>query len=391
MDNKPQRRDVLLAMLPSSPYRNEGVRRFAREAGWNILEANNLIGGLGGWRGDGALVTLRGDPDILSLARRLRRRGIPVVDLTAEHPDIQIPRVCVDNRATGRLAASHFAERNHRNAAWFSTDWSPVHAERYAGFAEGWATVPGASGPPRRWVLREGVPPGRWNDSRAVARWFSRLLREAAKPIAIFCHEMAGAARVLAECRVLGISVPDEVALLSAGDLQMVCENQSVPISCIPMNGRLHGWEAASLLARLMDGEAPPDKPILIPPCEVTVRASTDHTAAADPLVARALALLVGNLSRPWGVAQMAEELNVMPLRLARHFLAELGRTPGEEILRQRLAAARTLLRETDLPLDQIATKCGFCHASYLCDRFRRDTGLTPHVWRKAQTPTAEP
>ena len=377
-------------MSPSSPYRNEGVRRFAREAGWNLLEGNNLIGGLGGWRGDGALVTLRGDAGILALARRLRRRGVPVVDLTAERPDIRVPRVCIDNRALGRLAATHFAERNHRSAAWFSTDWSPVHAERYAGLAEVWADVPGASGPPLRWVLREGIPHGRWNDSRAVARWFSRLLDTVPKPLAVFCNEMAGAARVLAECRTLGIAVPDDIAILSAGDYQFVCENQSVPISCIPMNGKRHGYEAAALLARLMDGERPPAGPVLIPPGDVTVRASTDHTAAADPLVAHALALLAGNLSRPWGVAQMAAELGVTPLRLARHFQAELGRTPGAEILRQRLAEARTLLRETDLPLDRIAAKCGFCHASYLVSRFRHDTGITPRAWRKIHAADAD-
>lgn len=59
------------------------------------------------------------------------------------------------------------------------------------------------------------------------------------------------------------------------------------------------------------------------------------------------------------------------------------SRPPGAEILRQRLVAARNLLRDTDLPLDRIATKCGFCHASYLVSRFRRDTGLTPRAWRK--------
>jgi len=67
---------------------------------------------------------------------------------------------------------------------------------------------------------------------------------------------MAGAARVLAKCRALGIAVPDNIAILSCGDFQYVCENQSVPISCIPMNGKLHGYEAAALLARLMDGES---------------------------------------------------------------------------------------------------------------------------------------
>lgn len=133
-----------------------------------------------------------------------------------------------------------------------------------------------------------------------------------------------------------------------------------------------------------MDGEPPPRSPILVQPGDVAVRASTDWTAAADPLVAKALALISGNLARPWGVAQLSRELGVPPLRLGVHFNAELGRSPGREILRQRLAKARTLLRETGLTVEEIAVQCGFCHASYLSNLFRRETGMTPREWRNS-------
>ena len=416
-----KRKDVLLSMTPYLPLRNDGVRRFAREAGWNLIDTSRLIGGVGGlsgWRGDGAIVTLREDSETLAFVRRLRRAGVPVVDLSNQRPDIRIPRVCLDNRAVGRLAAEHFIQRNHRRAAWFSTHWMNVQAERFAGFAEAWAAetcpprgghfvempLPGPSPvgtlprsvrngpvrqPPLRWVLREDVPPSRRNDSRAVARWFATLLHSAPKPLALFCHSNEDAARVLAECRALEIAVPEEIAILSAGDNELICETQSVPLSTVRLSGERHGREAAALLARLMDGEAPPTAPILLPPGAVITRASTDHTAATDPLVARALVLIAANLSRPWGVAQLAATLGVPPLRLERHFTAELGRSPSEEILRQRLARARTLLRETDHPLADIAAQCGFCHASYLSNQFRRATGLAPQAWRRAQAADA--
>lgn len=121
-----------------------------------------------------------------------------------------------------------------------------------------------------------------------------------------------------------------------------------------------------------------------IPPGEIAVHASTDWTAATDPLVAKALALVAGNLSHPWGVAQLAHELRVPPLRLGRHFTAELGRTLGAEILRQRLSKARTLLRETGLTLGEIASQCGFCNASYLSNLFHRELGMTAREWRNA-------
>ena len=92
---------------------------------------------------------------------------------------------------------------------------------------------------------------------------------------------------------------------------------------------------------------------------------------------------MADNLSRPWGVAQLSRELGVPPLRLGRHFNTELGRTPGAEILRQRLSKARTLLRETELTLGEIASLCGFCNAPYLSNVFHRETGMTPREWRK--------
>lgn len=385
-----------MAMAPIVPSRNAGIRRFAIEAGWNLIPVSRIVGGfgaLGGWRGDGALVTLRHDEAIPAFVKGLRRRHIPVVDFTCERPDIRVPRVNLDNRAIGRLAAEHFAGRNFRNAAWFSTYWMNVHAERFAGFEDAWRSQRGKEGAlaapsgVRRWVLCEALPAPRQNDSRTVARWFAGLLKAAPKPLALLCHCGEDAARVLSECRALDIAVPDEIAILSAGDYYGICETQSVPISSFEINGERHGYEAAALLERLMDGAAAPRSPILVPPGPLRVRASTDHTAASDPLVARALALISENLSNSWGVAQLCSALGVPVLRLERHFTAELGRVPGAEILRQRLARAKRLLRETDLTLSAVAAQCGFCHASYLSNVFRRETGLSPRAWSSMNDP----
>ena len=380
-----ERKDVLLLAAPPFPARNEGIGLIAKEAGWNIVPGNLLFDGMRGWRGDGALVTLRQDPAVLSFVRRLMRRGIPVVDMTSEHPEIGIPRVCVDNRAIGRLAAEHFAERGYRHAAWFSTNWSPLQAERYAGFAEGLAKEAAVSGLPEKWVLAEGPSAKRRNDSAAVARWFAGLLRAAPKPLAVLCNETKDAARVLAECRFLGIAVPDEIAILGVGDDPMLCENQAVPLSSIMQNGRRSGMEAAALLGKLMDGGTPPEGPVLVPPAGIAVRASTECVAAGDPLVARALALVARNLSRPWGVGQLAAELGVSPAGLSRRFRADLGCAPGAEIARQRLVRAKALLRDTTLGLAEISALCGICNAPYLSNLVRRETGLSPRRYRASQ------
>jgi LacI family transcriptional regulator len=231
----------------------------------------------------------------------------------------------------------------------------------------------------------EEMPRSRWNDSRAVGRWFASILRSAPKPLAVFCPGPAESSRVAAECRACGIAVPEEVAILCTGDDQMPCENQAVPLSCIIVGGERQGYEAAALLDRLIDGEEPPKEAVTVPPGGIAVRASTDRIAASNPVVAKALALIAENLARPWGVAQLCAALGVEPRTLHRRFVEELGRSPSREILRQRLAKARKLLGDTDMTLAEIAAQCGLCHASYLSNLFRRETGLSPRVWRRSR------
>ena len=47
------------------------------------------------------------------------------------------------------------------------------------------------------------------------------------------------------------------------------------------------------------------------------------------------------------------------------------------------MAQARKLLRETDLPLEAIATRVGYRHPSFFIKHFRRDHGVTPAAWRR--------
>ena len=84
----------------------------------------------------------------------------------------------------------------------------------------------------------------------------------------------------------------------------------------------------------------------------------------------------------PGSAAEIAASLGVPRIRLDRLFAAELRRSAGKEILRQRLAKAKQLLTETDDTLDAIASSCGFCHASYLVNAFKKAFGTTPRRYR---------
>ena len=373
-----ERRNVLILVTPAYQPRLAGIARYARLHGWQLTILDRIARQPRGWNGDGVLVTLRDNPETVAFVKSLRRRKIPVVDLTFNHPEMRLPRVSGDHAAMGRLAREHFEERNFHNFAWFSTNWLNIHRLRYDGFSN-----PSNLSNPKRWVFSEEAPSERLDDFAWFNRWLGKKLRDAPKPLALLAYDDADAARALGACLAAGLSVPDDVAILGIGGDRLICENQSVSISSIEHDQGRTGYEGAELLDHLMNGDQPPAKPILIPPRGITVRQSTDFIAAASPIVRKALEFIKANIARPIGLEQVSTEIGTSRATLARLFDSEFGRTVGKEILRQRIDLAKKLMSDNVLSIAEIAYRTGFCNPAYFTNTFRRETGLTPRTWRK--------
>jgi transcriptional regulator GlxA family with amidase domain len=92
-------------------------------------------------------------------------------------------------------------------------------------------------------------------------------------------------------------------------------------------------------------------------------------------------------LAEPLDVAAMAGHAGVSPRTFARRFREETGTTPLRWLLAQRVQAARRLLEESDLPIDEIAWRSGFGTPASLRDHFRRATATTPTAYRRSFRP----
>jgi AraC family transcriptional regulator len=68
----------------------------------------------------------------------------------------------------------------------------------------------------------------------------------------------------------------------------------------------------------------------------------------------------------------------------SRKFHATVGITFRRYLLQARLATAMKLLSESDLPLRDVASACGFTEQSGLSHAFRRNVGVSPFKWRAA-------
>jgi AraC family transcriptional activator FtrA len=83
-------------------------------------------------------------------------------------------------------------------------------------------------------------------------------------------------------------------------------------------------------------------------------------------------------------VDDLAAHLSVSPRTLARRFADQLGTSPGAWLLARRVAEARILLEQTDLPVEAIAARVGLTSAVNLRRRFRDQVGTTPGAYRRA-------
>jgi len=94
-------------------------------------------------------------------------------------------------------------------------------------------------------------------------------------------------------------------------------------------------------------------------------------------------------LADPLDVTAMSRHAGVSPRTFARRFREETGTTPLRWLLAQRVQAARRLLEESDLSIDEVAWRAGFGTAASLRDHFRRATATTPTAYRRSFRPLA--
>jgi AraC family transcriptional activator FtrA len=111
----------------------------------------------------------------------------------------------------------------------------------------------------------------------------------------------------------------------------------------------------------------------------VEMSVPTSETGSLAPL----LTWIRANLPEQHTGSSLAKRATMSRRTFARRFAAEVGTTPHRWLTQQRILAARSLLEETDLGVEQIATHVGFHSGVVLRVHFRREIGLAPVEYRR--------
>lgn len=104
----------------------------------------------------------------------------------------------------------------------------------------------------------------------------------------------------------------------------------------------------------------------------------------AQEYVNRATDFIHNNFGYEIGVAEIARAVGIDRTYLYRIFRRLAGQSPKEYLTGFRLRMAAGMLKETGLPVTEIALSCGFREVSLFDRQFRAAYGCTPRHYRKS-------
>ncbi len=295
-----------------------------------------------------------------------------------------VPSVFSESKAFGIKAAEFFLAQSPRTYAYVGnaeqTDWN---LNRGIAFVERLQEAGHAAhlySP-----TTEPLPPKR--ETARLQRWLKSL----PKPLAVFAVNDVRAREVLSACQEAGLCVPYEVSILGVDNDEPLCESARPQLSSIPIRAEESGYEAARLLDELMNARVRSKKSLppletIIPPGEVVMRESTADRCVGHPAVARALAFIELNEGKKLRATDVAKASGLSLNWLETLFKQTQGTSIIAEINRVRLKAILRLVRETNIPLKEIAEHYGFATPTSLCHLVKKATGQTMRSLRHQST-----
>ncbi|MDI3346246.1 helix-turn-helix domain-containing protein [Streptomyces sp. AJ-1] len=111
------------------------------------------------------------------------------------------------------------------------------------------------------------------------------------------------------------------------------------------------------------------------------VRSPVPEPRASTTAAARRWAL--SRLHETIGLRELAARESMSVRTFTRRFRDEVGLSPGQWLVQQRVERARALLETSDLPVDRIARDSGFGTAQSLRQHLQAAIGVTPTAYRR--------
>jgi len=345
-----------------------GICRFAREQGWRlVLDPYADVKPARAYDG----VLSHGN-----IANPEDRPDVPTVLFQPRKRRKDVSQVVPDFFGAGRMAARHLLARDYHSFGIFGKNhhlpsWQMMRAFRDTAIRKGSHI---------EWMIYGCV------DFRSSAVWerFSASLdtwfAEAEPPVGVFGTTDQLARHLADAAERAGLRVPEDVAVVGAGNDPAICEALEPGLSSIEFGFESVGYRAAATVAEALDGKGTIRRRVR-PEC-VVARASTDREFFDDPVVVAALGWIAAHCREPIRVEDVAEGIQVPLWRLRKLMRASRRHTVVHAIAQARLRVAMSLLESSDLSVELVARNAGYGSLGAMGKAFREHLHSSPTAYR---------
>lgn len=317
--------------------------------------------------------------------KKLLSLPIPVVNISNTLSHSMISTVTQDDFHVGQLAAQHLLKCGCQSFGFWGQINGNYSHERLTGFRKELELA----GLLHTLQVGEGDPlVGK--QSRIVYQHMKCWLLKQPRPLGVFSVLDSYAIALLRAAKDIGWRVPEDMAVLGAGNDDLYVQFEDIPLSSVELPARRIGYEAARLLRQMITRQKFSMKGIRLPVHEIAARKSSDILYVKDQAVSRAARYIRDNAVQDIYLQDIVQASGVCRTVLQKRFRVELGRSILDEILRIRIGIAQSLLARTDLPITLVAERSGFANSQRLSLLFHRATGLSPRDYRKKLRSTAQ-
>ena len=381
--NRRNFQEVALA-LPMGVHHLEqvvlGVQDFAREnrLDWQYItspDTHNLPpSALDGWQGDAVIALVNTEED----AAVLSRLDCPVVNISGARAASEFPRVRLDYRSVGTMAAEHLLDRGFQRFAYYGID-SVWYSDQ---IQEGFKRRIERSGAGCRVFIADSTMSRdvAWqHHTLALEDWLQTLEPQTG----VMAAHDPRAAMLIRACQRVRLRVPEDIAVIGMNNDRTTCELSEPGITSVARNSRYLGYQVGQLLSELLAGTEPPIDDRIIAPSKIVERSSTRTLAIRSRELERVISYIDANIERGFTVQDLCEHVRRSRRWLEYAFKKELRTTPHQFVSETRVKHAKRLLSDPKrYKLKQVASMSGFAGTKQMSVVFKRSTGTTPRQFR---------
>ena len=374
---------LYLQYAPSESARRklQGVQKYAGKHGWSVtvIEECRRIPDISRiltlWRPNGCIADCSGISKAFS-PRAFGKTPVVFLNRATDDPRDHVTSVYHNQRQSALAASKEIIRLGRSHFAFVSlignTTWSNMRRDVFA-----------------KILAMHGMVPEVFTANIMKAAALARIQRDLRsflsdlpKPSGIFAVNDITAREVISAANRLGISIPDDLAIVSIDNHESIAPHVTPSLSSVEINFTEAGFLAAQLLDRKMSESGIRLKSIFFGPLRVVRRASTTPLRRRDRCVEEARERIIRDATTGLTAADVVKMFPCSRRMAEIRFRNATGTSIGDAIHDAMFESVLLLLRRNDIQLEAIADLTGWKSPAVLRQYFKRRTGLSMRDWR---------